>query len=51
MQVIKTIFFGLTAGVTIGGVWNLQDQNYILGTVVALAIMFTGLVVLASKVK
>lgn len=48
-QVFKAIWIGLVAGIVIGGIWNLQDVNYYLGTVVGLVVI-AGALVVVSKV-
>lgn len=45
----KTVFIGLVSGLTIGGIWSLQEQDYMLGTVVGLVTWFTGMVTFFRK--
>ena len=49
MNTFKAIIAGLIAGLVFGGIWNLQDINYYLGTAVGLVVIFgTGFIVLSA---
>lgn len=43
---IKSVFVGITIGSCISLVWNIQDLNYTLGTILGLVLMTGGLVLM-----
>lgn len=49
LGIVKALTYGATIGITIGGVWNLQDLNYYLGTLVGVALLAGWVIVLAKK--
>lgn len=49
MSYLKAIFAGLIIGLTLSGIWNLQEANYYLGTIVGLGVLILGLVIVSKK--
>lgn len=48
LAIIKLITYSASAGLIIGGVWNLQNLNYYFGTITGLALA-AGWIVIAAK--
>lgn len=51
ISIIKAIFTGIVGGLVLGGIWELQDQDYYFGTILGLIVLALGLIIAADAVK